>query len=79
MGCFWVFDIDLWDVVSTTSMLPWHLGLKTYASICPRLQASINQSISAMEKVHRDMSNDYSTGVASGYTKKFLGPSANDN
>lgn len=36
-----------------------------------RLQASINQSISAMEKVHRDMSNDYSTGVASGYTKKL--------
>ena len=39
-----------------------------------RLKISIVQSIDDMEKVHKEMSDDYSNGVVTGYSKKLLVP-----
>jgi hypothetical protein len=37
-----------------------------------RLKISISKSINDMEGVHKEMSDDYSNGVVTGYSKKLL-------
>ena len=41
-----------------------------------RLKDSIQSSLSEMEGVHKEMSVDYSQGVVTGYSKKFLDASS---
>ena len=45
---------------------------KTFCENCSRLKVSIVKSINEMEAVHKEMSDDYSNGVVTGYSKKLL-------